>query len=129
MLCKWFAEFSRDVPRCVFAMHSGLCDWKINRKIPRKNVKHAKVSKNILWFIRNVEFLEVAYIYFSQCGVFRRLYIIIIRCKHNGLRLLSTYNLNSTGGILSFFPRRKSSFPLGEKFPSPTIKVYFKAWF
>jgi hypothetical protein len=28
-----------------------------------KNAKHAKVSKNSLLFIRNVEFLEVAYTY------------------------------------------------------------------
>ena len=64
-----------------------LCDPKRNRKISAKNtnvaikrvksnasalalssdsnideVNHAKVSKNILWFIRNVEFLEVAII-------------------------------------------------------------------
>ena len=41
--------------------HSGLCDLKRNRKISAKNAKHAKVSKNSLLFIRNVEFLEVAF--------------------------------------------------------------------
>ncbi|MBR5778901.1 MAG: hypothetical protein IKY22_10630 [Bacteroidales bacterium] len=68
--------------------HSGLYDPKRNRKVSAEKhnvaikrvknnaqalalssdsnideVNHAKVSKNTLWFIRNVEFLEVALIH------------------------------------------------------------------
>ena len=56
--------------------HSGLCNPKRNRKIQRKNVNHAKVSKNTLLFIRNVEFLEVAYSHIF-------LYIISIKVYTN----------------------------------------------
>ena len=41
-------------------MHSGLCDWKINRKIPRKKSKHAKVLLLHDNISEDVEFLEVA---------------------------------------------------------------------
>ena len=81
MICGIFFT-SRDVPRHVFAIYATPKEIERfrqkNTNVAIKRVKsnaqalalssdsnidevnHAKVSKNTLWFIRNVEFLEVA---------------------------------------------------------------------
>ena len=41
--------------------HSELCDWEKDKKIPRKNIKHAKVLIFIVKVHLNGEFIEVPY--------------------------------------------------------------------
>ena len=124
MLCKWFTEFSWEDFYFLLIEHSGLCDWKRNRKIPRKNVNVAikrvksnapvlalssdsnidevnlaKVSKNTLLFIRNVEFLEVAYSHIF-------LYIISIKVYTNKSLVLTnneSENKNENKKINNFW--------------------------
>ena len=41
--------------------HSELCDWEKDEKIPKRNIKHAKVFSMIVKIYLNGEFIEVPF--------------------------------------------------------------------
>ena len=67
LLCEWFMILSLRIFLFFSKEHSELCDWEKDKKIPKRNIKHAKVLIFIVKIYLNGEFIEVPFIYRKFC--------------------------------------------------------------